>query len=116
MVKKNAGTTKTKKPSRKPAAGARKSGQKPLAKAPAEYVFWCCDGSTFSDLNELAVGLMAMTNETFAYHSNLDKHDFSNWVRDIIRDEELAEELYRATDRLEAAACAAQRLKLLTGL
>jgi spermidine synthase len=116
MVKKTKEAAKAKKPARQPVAKAKKQGQKPLAKAPAEYVFWCCDGSTFSDLNELAVGLMAMTNETFAYHSNREKHDFSNWVRDIIRDEELAEELYMATDRLEAAACAAQRLKLLTGL
>jgi hypothetical protein len=92
----------------------KKSG-KQLQKVPSEYVFWCNDGKIFSDIFELAEGLTAMSDETFAYHSNLEKHDFSNWVRDIIGDEELANELACAVDRLRAADCVVARITLLTG-
>jgi hypothetical protein len=80
----------------------RKTRSKPLTKVPVEFVFWCHDGCIFSDLNELAEGLKTMSDETFIYHSNLEKHDFANWVRDIIGDEELANELAGASNRLEA--------------
>jgi hypothetical protein len=83
-------------------------------KVPAEYVFWCHDGSIFTDLNELVEGLKTMSDEIFAYHSNLEKHDFSNWVRDVIRYEELADDLAWATSRLQAAECVAARLNDLT--
>jgi predicted ATPase len=51
-----------------------------------------------------------MTDEIYDYHSNLIKHDFSNWIRDVIEDEELADELERAASRLEAAECISVRL------
>jgi hypothetical protein len=81
-----------------------------LEKVPAEYVFWCHDGSVFTDVNELATGFMNMSDETFAYHSNSEKHDFSNWVREVIGDEELANNLERASSRLQAAEYVAARL------
>jgi hypothetical protein len=89
---------------------ARRQNKKLLEKVPAEYVFLCRDGSVFTDVNELAAGLMSMTDEIFAYHSNEEKHDFSNWIRDIIEDEILADELARAADRLQAAECVSARL------
>jgi hypothetical protein len=88
----------------------RRQNDKLLEKVPAEYVFWCHDGSVFSDVNELVMGLSNMTDEIFAYHSNEDKHDFSNWIRDVIGDEILADELVRATSRLQAAECVSARL------
>jgi hypothetical protein len=94
----------------KPQAKAKKKPGKPLAKAPAEYVFWCRDGGVFTDLSELAEGLAAMSDETFAYHSNLEKHDFSNWIRDVIGDEQLADEVEMITSRLQAAACVMDRI------
>ena len=99
----------------KPQAKAKKQPEKLLVKVPAEYVFWCHDGSIFADINELAEGLAAMSDETFAYHSNLEKQDFNNWVRDVIRDEQLADELARATSRLQADEYVVTRIALLTG-
>jgi hypothetical protein len=84
-----------------------------LVKVPSEYVFYCQDGSVFADLRELAEGLEAMSDETFAYHSNLEKQDFSNWVRDIVGDEELANDLAKATNRLQAAEYLVARIALL---
>src|SRR4030042_5187237 len=87
----------------KPQAKAKKQLDKLLLKVPAEYVFWCHDGSIFSDITELAQGLAAMSDETFVYHSNSEKRDFSNWVRDVIGDEQLANYLASASSRLQAA-------------
>jgi hypothetical protein len=94
---------------------AKRQAAKQPVKVPAEYVFWCHDGSVFSDINGLAEGLVAMADETFAYHSNLEKQDFSNWVRDVIGDEQLADDLAKAASRLQAAECVTARIALLTG-
>jgi hypothetical protein len=99
----------------KPRAKAKKQADKQLLKVPVEHVFWCHDGSIFSDINELAEGLAAMSDETFAYHSNLGKQDFSNWVRDVIGDEQLANDLAKATSKLQAVECVTARIVLLTG-
>jgi hypothetical protein len=91
-------------------SATKKSTKKMLAKVPTEYVFWCHDGSMFSDLYELAEGLKTMSDETFTYHSNLEKHDFSNWIRDIIGNSELADALMMVTSRPEAISCIVARI------
>jgi len=95
-------------------AKLREQADKFLAKVPAEYVFWCHDGSIFGSMKELAEGLVVMSDETFTYHSNSEKQDFSNWVRDVIKDEKLASELATATNRLQAAEYVAARVTFLT--
>jgi hypothetical protein len=95
-------------------AKEKKGPEKPLVKVPAQYVFYCRDGSVFADLRELAEGLKAMSDETFTYHSNLQKQDFSKWVRDVIGDEELANGLAKASNRLQAAEYLVARIALLT--
>jgi hypothetical protein len=107
-------------PKAKPAEKARTSkaksarpAKKRLARVPDQYVFYCCDGGVYRDMAELAAGLAAMTDETFAYHSNTEKQDFCNWVRDIIEDIELAEDLALAASRRRAATCVAERIAVL---
>jgi hypothetical protein len=96
-------------------AKEKRQPEKVLAKVAAEYVFYCHDGSVFAALRELAEGLEAMSDETFAYHSNPEKQDFSNWVRDVIGDQELASDLAKATSRLQAAEYLVARIAFLTG-
>ncbi len=93
---------------------AKEESQKFLADVPAEYVFWCCDGRMFRNMKELGDAFDTMTDETFAYHANTDKNDFSNWVRDIIKDEKLAIDLMIATNKAQAAKTLASRLSFLT--
>jgi hypothetical protein len=93
---------------------SERMAEKYLSRVPEDYVFYCCDGRSFRDLRELAAGLVAMSDSSFAYHVHSNKNDFSNWVRDIIRDEELADELVRATTRFEAIGRVTTRMAMLT--
>src|SRR5665811_1105493 len=80
-----------------------------LAKVPEESIFRCHDGRTFRDMKELAEGLVAISDDTFASHVNSERNDFSSWVKDAIRDEKLAGDLAKATNRTQAAGYATER-------
>ena len=55
-----------------------------------------------------------MTDETYGYHWNTEKKDFSNWVRDVIGDVELAKDLEEATSRSLASSQVTTRIASLT--
>lgn len=84
-----------------------------LANVPEEYVFRCCDGTVFSDMNDLWNALSSMSEETFAFHANPAKNDFGNWVQDIILDSKLARDLYKAKSRVQASRSVEARLSFL---
>jgi hypothetical protein len=75
-----------------------------------EKQFWCCDERYVKNLPELKAALEQMTEETFRYHSNETKNDFSNWVRDVIGDEKLSRDLQKSTTREQAAKSVAERI------
>ena len=97
----------------KPQQMLKEQAQKFLSKVSEEHVFWCHDGSTFRDMKELAEGLVTMSDEVFTHHLNPEKNDFSNWVRDVIKDEKLASDLAAATSKAQAAGYVATRLTYL---
>jgi len=121
MVKKATSKTTTKKTTSAPRSSEqeiKKTASKPKSprfqeKTPEAYVFWCCDGRKFCDMRELAEGLAAISDETYAYHANAEKNDFCNWVRDIIMDVELAAALSEAKSRSDAARSVVDRLAFL---
>lgn len=84
-----------------------------LGNVSPEEQFWCHDGRYLKNLEELRVALEQMTEETFRYHSNETKSDFSNWVRDVIGDEKLSSDLRKSTTRVQAAKSVAARLTWL---
>ncbi len=98
----------------KPQVKARNQPARQPDKVPPRYVFWCHDGSIFADINELAEGLESMSDDTFAYHSNVEKRDFSKWVREVVQDEPLACDLEKANGRLQAAEYVAARIAALS--
>jgi hypothetical protein len=85
-----------------------------LGDVPDENLFRCHDGSIFSNMKELRDGLETMSDETFVFHANADKNDFSNWVREIIKDEKLARDLSKARSRLQAVKSVASRISFLS--
>jgi hypothetical protein len=55
-----------------------------------------------------------MADETYVFHANTEKNDFTNWVRDIIKDDVLAKGLQKATNRTQAARLVANRIAILS--
>lgn len=89
----------------------KRVASKLLANVPEEYVFFCADGQIFRNMAELADGLNSMSDEIFSYHFNCDKHDFSNWAKDVIGDEELARDLAEPITRFEVAIIVSTRVE-----
>lgn len=96
-------------------ATSKAGAKKLLANVPDEYVFRCCDGSVFRNMQELGDALNVMSDEAFAYHSNTEKSDFSNWVRDVIKDKTLAKGLGQSLDKAQATTLVASRISALMG-
>ena len=88
----------------------RQESQKVLDNVPQDYVFYIHDGGTLANLTELGEALNSMSDEVFAYHVNASKNDFSNWVRDIIKDDRLASDLNKAANKAQAARIVSDRL------
>jgi len=84
-----------------------------LRDVPPDKVFWFHDGRMVKNLNELATTLREMPEETFHYHVTGDKNDFSNWVRNVIGDVTLANQLQKATAQATAARRVEMRLNWL---
>jgi len=81
-----------------------------LGNVSQEKQFWCHDGQYLKNLQEMKAALEQMTEETFRYHSNEAKSDFSNWVRDVIGDEKLSRDLQKSTTRAQAVKSVADRV------
>ncbi len=82
-----------------------------LKDVPEDKVFWANDGGVIKNLRELAPALKKMHADTFSHHVNSEKNDFSNWVRDVVGDQELAEELKGIKNKKNAASIVSNRVK-----
>lgn len=85
-----------------------------LADVPKEYVFWCHDGCALHNMRDLGEALTTMTDETYTFHVNTEKNDFTNWVQDVIKDEKLAKYLQKVPNQARAAKLVASRITILS--
>lgn len=98
-VAKKAATKKAapKKAAKKKAASKKKkkaaAPKRTLKKARGEDCFFLADGTVISDLMELADALDSMAHEVFYHHVNEANNDFANWVRAVMKDDELADQI-----------------------
>ncbi len=67
-----------------------------------EQCFWVNNGPILKNLEEMANVLPEMNDETFQHHVNSEKNDFSNWVRDVISDQKLANDLLSSRNKESA--------------
>jgi len=93
--------------------GTTKTANVMVTDVPVEFVFYCNNGNVLRNMNELASELKSMSDETYSYHANMEKNDFMNWVRDIIKDETLAINLQKARSRSQAARAVTDRVNAL---
>lgn len=66
--------------------------------APAENVFYLHNGKMLRSIDELAMELLVMDNDTFSHHVNHERNDFANWIEGVFKAKELASELREEHD------------------
>lgn len=96
VTKKKTAVPKTKSPAKKTVKKSKmkpKSKQIKSSKASGEERFFLIDGSVVHDVFELANAFDNMTHEVFYHHVNDFKNDFSNWVREVMKEPDLADKL-----------------------
>ncbi|MDY6833991.1 MAG: hypothetical protein SVY53_04230 [Chloroflexota bacterium] len=76
--------------------------------------FYCKDGTTFKNIIELGKALVVMEDETFEHHTTRGGiNDFSAWVKDVIGDDKLANEISKSSTQIEASEAVSQRIAFL---
>ena len=65
------------------------------------------------NLDELYAALSEMGKDTFSHHVSKDKNDFSAWIRDVLGDQKLAEDLMKASSKKGMATKVGQRVQYL---
>ncbi len=85
-----------------------------LADVPEEYVFRSSNGHILRNMRELGEELKTMSCQDYAYHANAEKNDFTNWVKDIIKDEGLSKNLRKAPNQAQATKLVADRIKTIS--
>lgn len=84
-----------------------------LSTVPEDKKFWCNNGEAYSTLKELESGLKSMKKDTFQFHVDSEKNDFSSWIYDVIGDIKLADDLRSVKDAKTAAKIVKNRISNL---
>ncbi len=87
-----------------------------LGNVPDSKVLISHDGQSFKNLNELAQGLSRMTGKTYAFHVNRCKNNFAKWVREVIGDQELANDLKQTLTPRDASRKVRDRVYYLSSI
>jgi hypothetical protein len=94
---------------------SKEEAQKLLSNVPDHRVFRCCDGRVIRNIRDLGKTLAHMPDDSFRYHANQEKNDFSRWVKETVGDEKLAKNLYQAVDKRQALKELSHRISFLSG-
>jgi hypothetical protein len=78
-----------------------------------EQCFWVHNGPIVRYLYELEIAIEHMNNETFKYHVHNSRNDFANWIRDVIKDEELADIMLKVKSKDEILKKVRNRIKFI---
>jgi hypothetical protein len=84
-----------------------------LARVPEKNGFHCADGKVIRSLQELENALATMSGDTFARHVSAERNDFAVWVRDVLGDAQLAQEIDAQRNRSHSSRSIARRIFFL---
>jgi len=70
-----------------------------LSRVPAHASFWLCTNENLRSVADVCEALKKASDDVFRYHVNRDKNDFEVWIRDSVRDRDLAREIARVKTR-----------------
>ena len=91
----------------------KNEARKYLSDVAPEQCFWVNNGPILKNLDELASMLPELNDEIFNHHVNNEKNDFSNWIRDVIGDQALANDLLSSKSKYSALNKIRNRLNSL---
>lgn len=74
--------------------------KKILSTVHPDFSFKLVDGGELTNLEGLFQALKEMEDETFYHHVTTNRNDFANWVKDVLKDEGLAEEMSYSHDKV----------------
>ena len=92
---------------------SKEEAKRRLGDVPDDKRFWCHDGKFIKNLRELRKALIDMSDETFHYHLGEGRNDFSKWIREVVGDDKLAEDLSKIKSRMQASQAVAERISFL---
>ena len=92
---------------------SKEEAKRRLGDVPDDKRFWCHDGRNVKNLRELRKALIDVSDETFHYHSGGERNDFSKWIKEVVGDEKLANELSKVRSRIQASQAVAARISFL---
>ena len=75
-----------------------------------QHHFHVADGMKLENLMQLMEYLEKMNIETYKFHANESKNDFSSWIKDVFEEPELAENLKTASTKENAQLIIAKKL------
>lgn len=84
-----------------------------LATVDGDKRFFCEDGCICNSLGELAGCVGTMSQDTFNHHVNQSNNDFSNWIRDVLGDDKLADDMQKVVDPQQAEKIIKTRIEWL---
>ena len=87
-----------------------------LSDAPAGKAFVLHTGNVILSLKELSESLKTMPDEIFHYHVNSEKNDFSNWIKGVFKEKELAESVSGVKNKQKMADLIKKRIFFLESL
>ena len=90
-----------------------KSAERLLSKTVPEYAFGCRDGRLCRSLRELGEAINTMKDDVFTFHMNERRNHFADWIRDVIKDKQLAYELNYSNNKKQVAKTISRRLTFL---
>ena len=70
-----------------------------LKDANSDHYFFVQDGMVLKNVLDLSKQLDKMTDDVFRHHVNEIRNDFSNWIKNVFKEEKLAKELLKTTDK-----------------
>ena len=85
--------------------------KKTLVVASSHNSFWMNDGQILNTLVALTGALRGMEAAVYKYHTNNGRHDFANWVDDVLADVECAADLRKCKTAKTAHATVVKHLK-----
>jgi hypothetical protein len=77
----------------------------------SEFYFYLNDGRVLKSASELMHSLNSMSNDVFVHHVNAERNDFSNWIRDIYGNKELALSIKKCKTKDSVRKCMERIIK-----